>query len=119
MQINRRALLAGLAAIAATAAMPAPVAAFAAREKYLMAEHRWAAEALLLAEKAGDFRGWLWGGDEQESPHRWRLARALVTLRELDAPTVLEQQLLTEIESIWGQLTRPDDEGQWSIRKDG
>ncbi len=75
-----------------------------------MAEHKWAVQALLSAVKTKDFSAWLWGGVEQESPYRWRLARALVTLRELDAPTMLEWRLLTEVENIWAQLTRPADD---------
>jgi hypothetical protein len=107
--ITRRALLRSLAAVAAAAALPARAIAFTAREEHLMAEHKWAVRALLLAVKTKDFSAWLWGGDEQESPHRWRLARTLVTLRELDALTSLERQLLTEVENIWAQLTRPAD----------
>jgi hypothetical protein len=113
--ITRRALLASLAAVAAAAAAPATAAAFATREEYLMAEHRWAVQGLLSAIEAEDFWPWMWGGEEQENPRRWRLARLLVTLRELDAPTALEQQLLTEVESVWAQLTRPADNRQWSI----
>jgi hypothetical protein len=107
--ITRRALLRSLAAVAVAAALPVHAGAFTAREEHLMAEHKWAVQALLLAVKTKDFSAWLWGGDEQESPHRWRLARALVTLRTLDASTSLERQLLTEVEDIWAQLTRPAD----------
>jgi hypothetical protein len=104
--ITRRALLASLAAVAgAAAARSAP--AFTTREAFYMAEHKWATQGLLDAARYGDFSAWMFGGSEAEKPSRWRLARAVLGLREVDDPTPLEQTLRAEFEEVWRKLTRP------------
>ena len=108
MPITRRALLLSLAAVAgAAAARAAPV--FTAREAFYMAEHQWTTGELLEAVKERDFSSWRFGGSENELPFRWRLARALVGLREMEDASPLEQTLRAEFEGLWRKLTRPDD----------
>jgi len=103
--LSRRTLLASHHTIA-RAAKPS---ALTPREAFFLTEHRWAVEGLLAAAKAKDFSAWRWSGDEQERPFRSRLARALMALQALDAPSPLELKLLAEIDYFWRELTRPRD----------
>jgi hypothetical protein len=105
MMLSRRTLLASHHAVA-RAAKPS---ALTAREAFFLAEHRWAVEGLLAAVKSKDFWAWRWSGDEQERPFRARVARALMSLQTLDAPSPLELKILAEIDYLWRELTRPRD----------
>jgi hypothetical protein len=77
------------------------------REAFFVHEHEWAARALLKAIKTGDYSGWH-SGNEADAPSRWRLARALVTLREAGSLSELEHALRHALEGLWNGLTRPE-----------
>jgi hypothetical protein len=107
--LSRRTLLASHYALARAIPRRSRRRATTPREAFFLSEHRWAVEGLLAAAKAKDFSAWRWSGDEQERPLRSRLARTLMSLQTLDAPSPLELKLLAEIDYFWRELTRPGD----------
>ena len=108
MAITRRFLLAGMASVAAAVAARGGAAPlFTEREASFRREYEWAARALLEALQSGDYSAWE-RGSEAEAPSRWRLARAVVTLREAGDLTELERTLRHSLEGLWQALTRPE-----------
>ena len=110
MALTRRSLLAGLATVTAAMAARGVSASVAPilteREAFFVREHEWAARALLEALESGIYSPWL-GGDEHESPFRWRLARAVVMISEAKDLSGLEQVLRSKLDEVWNNLTRP------------
>ena len=89
------------------AAPVVPAASLAPLVDHLRREHQWAVEGLLRAVATGDFSPWD-AGDEQKKPCRWRLARCVVAVREMDATTPLEQTLKAELLRLWDELACPN-----------
>jgi hypothetical protein len=114
MGLTRRSLLAGLACVAAAVAVRGASAPFLSdREAFFRTEYEWAARALLDAIDSGDYSPWQ-GGSAEEAPSRWRLARAIVMIREAEELSELEQALRRALEQVWSSLTRPE----WLERHD-
>jgi hypothetical protein len=115
MDITRRRLFAGIAAVAgALATRAAPLAAPAAVSvpspppsllDTLTAEIQWAHAELLAALNADDFGAWEVDSDEAK-PFRFRLARSLVLSRDLDLTDELAATVNRELESLWADLAR-------------
>lgn len=114
MAITRRMLLASMAAVAGAVAaraarVPASLVAQHAESSlldHLVSEIQWAQGELAVAWMADDFRAWDVDSDD-ERPHRVRLARALLLSRELDLSDEFAVVINRELESLWGELTRP------------
>lgn len=114
MDITRRALFAGMAAVAgAIAARAASIPVLPESPPpapslldTLTAEIQWAHAGLLDAWQASHFSPWLVYSDD-EKPNRIRLARALVLSRDLDLSDQLAATINRELESLWTALTRP------------
>jgi hypothetical protein len=105
--IDRRSLLAGLAAVAGVAAAGTRAAlALSAREEFYVAEHRWASKAVMGSLVSLNFLGWA-AGTPEESPDRWRLARRMVELQEISDKSKLEQALCERFADLWRAATRP------------
>jgi hypothetical protein len=105
--IDRRSLLAALAAVSAVAAAGSKVAlALSTREEFYVAEHRWACQAAMGSLLSRNFLGWA-AGTPQESPDRWRLARRMVELQEISDKSKIEQPLCEKFADLWRAVTRP------------
>lgn len=109
MSLTRRSLLASLAAVAAAAVVPGASASAipgpTARERRLRDEHAWVVDALAKALESDDFSAFV-PGREKTRPARWRLARVMMELRDLEDPTPLERTLSAEVSDLWWELTR-------------
>ena len=109
----------GCGAIAARAANIPPPTLLTAKPSpldKLTGEIQWAHAELMIAWEANDFRAWVVDFDD-EKPHRFRLARALVTSRELDLSDQLVATINRELEKLWGALTLPEPPSRFGFRR--